>query len=605
MFDKLLMTTFVSCIFLENSEFSHIESLLDRWERIQVNVQFYVKYFDVLEKLNTRITITPSSSIRFVPLQDLRCETWASKIDLQRCPLPERRNDHKDTLIHIWNTLHKIPCMSHCVRENPYQTPFFFYLDFDVFELFREPATETYLREHYGHTQRRGHKSLFFPNQSDVLYIPGCWDKLDRSFVKSPEYKHNIHWRFCGASVFGSARSVLHFDQYYTQYFETYVLQNDMCLSWEVNYWAWLEATFESSVVGIQWIPGDHNDTLVELPNVFGYHVLKEAAEQYMEHEYVYPDLSPYRPMSASVVCQDGQWWLNTRYVNYWIYDNGAYWYPDDESRIRTKNLCTRLEGHHKKLFPVTFQEIKEDFQPPVVKRANVFSEGVEDIRLYVSQKTNQLMFIGSTLNYSYTDKIRMIVGEYHPEGTLTNARVVTSPNNNWCEKNWCPIPLNIGGVEGVEGVGNNGTVMEDGFVYQWHPLQIGRLRENTDPPIGTYALEMVYNWPTPHRLFGKIKGSTRFRKQDANWIGMVHYSEEMYPRQYYHRLVELCGETYKVLRCTESFCFEQPGVEFCMGMEILNGGMVAWISRKDRDPMMVEVEMSFFDDKWIGVDCV
>jgi len=215
-------------------------------------------------------------------------------------------------------------------------------------------------------------------------------------------------------------------------------------------------------------------------------------------------------------------------------------------------------------------------------------------------------MFIGSTLGYSYTDKIRMIVGEYHvlSETTetetetetkdivktlkikyayLTNACLVTSPYDQWCEKNWCPIPMREG---------------EDGFVYKWHPLEIGRLVESN----GTYDLKIVHRVPTNTEIFGKVKGSTPFRKHGENQLmGMVHYSEETNPRQYYNRIVVLDAETFEVIQCTESFCFEQTGVEFCMSMEILDTKLVFWISQRDRDPMMIEMEKTFFDDKWIA----
>ena len=102
--------------------------------------------------------------------------------------------------------------------------------------------------------------------------------------------------------------------------------------------------------------------------------------------------------------------------MNYWIYDNGGYWYPEDEQKIRTKNVCSLMKygsEHHDTYYPVCYKEVNDKFEPPIMKQANVFSEGVEDIRLFVSQQTGKLMFIGSTLGYSYADKIRMIVGEY------------------------------------------------------------------------------------------------------------------------------------------------------------------------------------------------
>ena len=599
------MTTFVSCIFEtiiseEIQEYSDTHykyaRLVSQWGEANVFLKVYVKDPRLRSFVHTLVKDKPH--IQVADLTDIRDESWASNIDLDQCVLPENRNKEKDTRTHIWNTLHKYPCLAHCVMENPFQTAYFAYMDSDVFDLFRDRRTIGYIREHFGNN------SLFMENPHG-LYIPGCWGKLDPMFVKSPEYKHNIHWRFCGAFVFGAAHTILSFYEIYKQYFETYIQQADHCLSWEVNYWAWLEA-----VVGdqtrIQWYAGNHDDTLIRVPRTYGYHVLKRVATEYKTHRYEYPDLSPYRPMSASLTPYKGQYIMNTRYVNYWIYDSGAYWYPEDEHKIRTKNVCSVFSPEDSMTHPTCFHETQERFPPPIVKRANVFSEGVEDIRLYVSQKTGKLMFIGSTLGYSYTDKIRMIVGEYHvlSETTetetetetkdtaktlkikyayLTNACLVTSPYDQWCEKNWCPIPMREG---------------EDGFVYKWHPLEIGRLVESN----GTYDLKIVHRVPTNTEIFGKVKGSTPFRKHGENQLmGMVHYSEETNPRQYYNRIVVLDAETFEVIQCTESFCFEQTGVGFCMSMEILDTKLVFWISQRDRDPMMIEMEKTFFDDKWIA----
>lgn len=610
------MTTFVSCIFETIPEKIHdyseihykYSTLVSHWEDAKVYLVMYVKDYNLFEFLCKMVKDKPR--IRVAILSDIRGDPWASMIDLDTCTLPENRNKDKDTLTHIWNTLHKFPCLAQCVEENPFKTPYFAYMDFDVFHLFRDRRTVGYIREHFGQTRSQSNKQLFVENPHG-LYIPGCWGKLETSFVKSPEYKHNIHWRFCGAFVFGALQTITTFFEAYKTYFETYVQQHDHCLSWEVNYWAWLEAILKEDQLQIKWYAGDHNDTLIRVPRTCGYHILKQSAKEYQHYRYLYPDLSPYRPMSASFIPYKDQYILNTRYVNYWIYDNGAYWYPEDEHKIRTKNVCSVLQHgseHHNVLYPLCYHETQEQFQPPIVKRANVFSEGIEDIRLYVSQKTGKLMFVGSTLGYSHEDKIRMVVGEYYVEtemvrredkdtgelqetvgirqSYLTNAHIVTSPYDQWCEKNWCPIPM-----------GEN----EDGFVYKWHPLEIGRLVESADSS-GVYDLEITHRVATNTEIFGKVKGSTPFRKHGTHQLlGMVHYSEEMTPRQYYNRLVVLDAETFEVCQCTESFCFEHVGVEFCMSMEILDTKLVFWISQRDRDPMMIEMEKTFFDDKWIA----
>ena len=599
-------TTFVSCVFGSNT--TEIHNTLQQWLPLQLYMVLYIQNDHVLEELAFKMANAPEDyrHIHCVRLEDIRSKDWAREIDLSLCCLPGNRNPTKDTLPHLWNTHHKIPCLATCVEDDPFHTPYYAFIDYDALALFQDPRTAGYLREHFGNTDTQDHKQLFL-DAPDRVYIPGCWSPLDAAFVVSPEYKHNIHWRFCGAFVFGSATALTDFAHHYRTHFVSFVTQYDYCLSWEVNYWAWLEANTGWKP---QWYAGNHNDTLVRVPKSHGFHILKNASLQYKLYQYMYPELSPYRPMSASYVVHNGRRILSTRYVNYWIYDNGAYWYPDDEQKIRTKNVCSLLQDgseHHDALYPVCYYETKEHFQPPIVKRANVFSEGVEDIRLFVSNATGKLMFIGSTLGYSYTDRIRMIVGEYQVDdhtidrtdevtgeqrtvrvvqrAYMHSANVIVPPYDSWCEKNWAPIPLDN---------------QKDGFVYKWNPLEIGQLVETQE---GHTQLEIVHRVSTNTEIFGVVKGSTPFVEHDDgdHYIGMVHYSEEKSPRQYYNRLVLLRKETYEVAKCTETFCFEKVGVEFCVGMEVQETRIVFWISQKDRDPRMVVMDRVFFDDKWIS----
>ena len=587
-----MSTTFVSIIF--DSNIAKNEHLLSQWIATKVYLKLYIQDQTVLHHLQSYLDENNISTIQIVSW-NLNMD-WASGVEFDKCILPTKRNLEKDTFENIWNTLLKIPCLSDCVLTNPFSTDYFAYMDFHAFELFRDRRTISYIQEQYGNTVSKGRKQIFLQNRHE-LYIPGCWGNLTKETVRGGEFKHNIHWRFCGAFLFGSKKSVLLFDRYYKMHFETFVKQHDYCLSWEVNYWAWLETMF-SEEWKLSWYKGDHNDTLVRVPHVFGFHILQQSAVKYARYKYIYPDVSPYRPMSASIVRYQNQYILNTRYVNYWIYDNGSYWYPEDEHKIRTKNVCSLLKNgseFHDVLFPTCYSEATERFKPPIVKRAGGFSEGVEDIRLYISNETGKLMFIGSTLGYSTTDKIRIIIGEYHVEicetetGTgiqevfMNNAKIITSPYDSWCEKNWCPIPLNDGC---------------DGFIYKWNPLEIGKV---VDGPCDTYRFEIEHRIPTNTEMFGNVKGSSPFsRLNETQLIGMVHYSEEKSPRQYYNRIVVLDKEKYHVVKCTEAFCFEQIGIEFCMGMEMLGEKYVFWISQKDRDPLMIEVETEFFGDKWI-----
>jgi hypothetical protein len=283
--------------------------------------------------------------------------------------------------------------------------------------------------------------------------------------------------------------------------------------------------------------------------------------------------------MSAAYVMYKGKELLNTRFVNYWIYDNGGYYYPEDEQVIRTLNVCSSpLVNIENIPTPMQYELMRDDKPVSSFNNANGFSKGIEDIRLYVSQETGKLCFIGSTLQYSNCDKIRMIRGIYDVEThMLREMQVIKPPQETWCEKNWSPIPLADG---------------SDGFVYKWHPYcEIGKIvLDEETKSLG--KLEICVRKPTDERFRG-MKGSTPFvpyEGKEGTLIGVVHFSEERTPRQYFHRVVVLDRKTYDVAKCSEIFCFNNPSVEFCIGFRCLEEKFGFWISQMDREPMYFEM---------------
>jgi len=381
----------------------------------------------------------------------------------------------------------------------------------------------------------------------DILYVPGCW-------AQRPVDKDHVCWRFCGSFFWGTAKGVKRLKTLYDEHWLEYRGEQ---LTWEVNFWAWLEM---HKGWRPRWYQADHNDSLVQIPTCL--HDIKTVT-------YDYPNLLPYRPMSAAFVEFKGEQILNTRYVNYWIQENGGYWFPENERVIRTKNVMSRLKDYT----PIDYQEV-----PELPSEKEAFSEGVEDIRLYA---TDRIRFIGSTLQHSYCDKMRMVVGDY--DGTLRNVRCIRPPEETWCEKNWAPVPL----------------PSCEGFVYKWHPLEIGKIVDD--------KLEIVIRHATPE-CFAQLKGSTPFvpyetqtcetsetcetgqTSETGKWVAIAHFSEETSPRRYFHRVIVLDREL-KVYKYSGAFCFLKEGVEFCVGMAWNNGTIRAWISQMDRDPVMVEFQ--------------
>jgi hypothetical protein len=121
--------------------------------------------------------------------------------------------------------------------------------------------------------------------------------------------------------------------------------------------------------------------------------------------------------------------------------------------------------------------------------------------------------------------------------------------------------------------------------VYGWNPLKIGMVID------GKLSIEYTHTIVSP--IFTHARGSTPFVARQSvadELIGMVHFSENNSPRQYFHMLVVLDANTFAPLRRSEAFVFESIGVEFCIGMLEDRDMYRFWASRFDRDPAMFEV---------------
>jgi hypothetical protein len=57
--------------------------------------------------------------------------------------------------------------------------------------------------------------------------------------------------------------------------------------------------------------------------------------------------------------------------------------------------------------------------------------------------------------------------------------------------------------------------------------------------------------------------------------------------------LIVLERDTLKPVAYTDTFYFERLGVEFCIGMANRGGKYQFWVSRYDRDPVLITVDSS------------
>ena len=486
---------------------------------------------------------------------------WNSPVFLEIAgiQLPSSRNSEKDTLEHMWNMHSKVYCLEKALDIYPHNPFSFLWIDYDIFDICSKSA-QTFLYE------LSVKDTIPFP-LTDQMIIPGCWSKE----LELESFLNNVHWRFCGNVLWGNPLAIRKFRSLYDKYFRGFLKQNHI-LTWEVNFWAYLENKDKDEWNPI-WYSADHNDSLFHIPSEFICSKLLGGEGSSIIYPLIFG--KNYKPTSASYFYheKEGKHYLNTRFINYHITENGYYWWPEEEGKtIRNKNIFSELSPDS--LDIICYREMRET-EIPNYKMSGI-SEGIEDIRLFYSG--DSIQFIGSTFSHSSNEKIQMITGKYDILlGELTDTFIIESPYDNWCEKNWIPIYPE--------------DSIEPYFIYKWYPMEIGRIILKDKK-----KLEIQIRHETSPFIFRNIRGSSCFIRDiiegTEGLVGVVHYSEDRSPtRHYFHRLVLLDKTDFKPIKYTDAFYFCNLSVEFCIGFTKKDNTYMFLISQMDRDPLRIILE--------------
>jgi len=510
--------------------------------------------------------------MRVVRLQD----TWVHKLCEQydTVGLPASRNEPKDTYEYMVLMHSKVEFLHDVAQQNPWGSTHFAWIDFNITHVFKDlVGSQAFLR---GLASSRLAPSY--------LLVPGCWssptDPLTDDGVRD-KILGRIHWRFCGGFFLGDRASVIGFHQCYVDHFPEFLFKYRQ-MTWEVNFWAWLEWAGHWSP---GWFLADHDDRMIRIPAEYMSLCLARDVGSYRAQTYTYPSIPDFVPMSASVtVLPDGRMGMNTRCVNYRLAPNGSYIFHHPDRVIITRNLFSVLDPET--LVPVSYDEMANPTE--LTSRACPF-DGVEDIRIWSEPADGTVRFVGTSVNYAPSDRARIITGVYDTEGRrLTAAMVVEPPTPTSCEKNWSPV---------VRGPGEPTR-----YIYRWSPLEVGHFEEGSGSGVGaSLVIDTTRALPSP--LVKRWRGSTYFREHLTDpslLVGVVHFSEKEWPRHYYHQLVLLDKATLTPVKCTQPFSFAKPcTIEFCIGFLAQRGGRGGedqyhfWISQFDRDPLQVTVAVA------------
>jgi hypothetical protein len=521
-----------------------------------INICIYVspEYKEDIEELSRRFENL--KLMRTMKLEETVAYKCCEGIEIS---LPQNRNEKKDTFEYMVLMNSKIEFTGDVARKNPFNSTHFAWIDFSISYMIRnKDTTLTYLK----YLSERDFKERFF-------YIPGCVSKYDGENVD--QFMNNVLWRFCGSFLMLDRETLISLiPVYYTAFRE--FLMSDKRMIWEVNFWALLEYQGHWSPT---WYSADHNDSIIYVPSDSYIKCLDDKLEK---TTYPYPEMTDtdlkFRPSSASYIFYKGKHILNTRLVNYSYCGNGNYNIDHPNNTLLSKNIRSYLDPET--FLPICYGEMYDT--SVALEPKDCYSHGLEDIRLF--EHGGKLCFICTNVNYSPCGRNRMIMGEYHPEELCyTNCRILEPPEFTWCEKNWIPLSTSMEGCDD--------TRADNYFIYSWSPMKIGRITKDSN------VLEIVKEYRIIAPNFHKVRGSTIFIEEEGRdtLLGVVHFSEDGMPRNYYHMLVRLEKGTYKPLEYSLPFCFQFFGVEFCIGFTIKGGKYVFWISRRDNNAMMVSID--------------
>ena len=257
---------------------------------------------------------------------------------------------------------------------------------------------------------------------------------------------------------------------------------------------------------------------------------------------------------SAISVCKYPM--ANVRYINYWM--EGPDYKTPPGKPVHTENAYVNLE---------TMEVVARMDESTVgLPKFPAGVQGLEDLRLYTN--TNGLSFVATTQEH-VEGKVLLLQGRYNTDGTYSECKVLQSPHDRQCEKNWLPI---------------EGTDM---MIYGWSPFQVldrtGMRKSIETPP-----------------FFSTFCGSAPPISVGDKFWTLVHVVEYARPRKYYHLFVET-QSIDKPTRITLPFVFRSAAVEYCVSCRLSAPDTVScYVSFADASPAQIDIPFSSLD--WVNL---
>lgn len=467
--------------------------------------------------------------------------SWTYKVcSTYKDNLPASRNHVKDSFLFLCLMNMKIEFVVSAVNDNPFDTSHFAWIDFNLAHIFKDkPGTANWMKlmSTYQWTPK-------------FIAIPGCWDKGQgqESIVD------NINWRFCGGFMVGDGGSFNELFDLYLVHFTPF-MHKYRHITWEVNFWAWLEVNAHWKIT---WYKADHDDSIVKVPSRLL--AIKLPATKYIPLTEQLPKKPGFFPMSASFiraspVNDTGVPVLNVRYINYQLDPHGRYIIHHEKGHLETLNLrCILSED----LETVCSSEFMWEGMMQL-KEYDTSIKGLEDVRLY-KDHANKLKYVATNRSYNPAQKIRIMTGDYNSTMAMFENGTILEPSTDTnCEKNWIPINPLLTIKDTMKDSTKDSA--EDAFIYKWSPFELGIIENGQLKIIKTLDSKLPKN----------IRGSSvPIKMNDSDeYVCVVHYCEHgQQGLEYYHMLVKL-NSVFEPVQSSNPFYFNKIGIQYCIGFTI------------------------------------
>lgn len=207
-FERLVKTGIQVCLFTSHIYMDDLKTLASRYSNV-----YLVPYAIELEDLITHKIIS----------------------SIPNLTLPSVRTDYHDTRNFLEMINAKVELVyrgitemekSENIEKIGVNATHYAWIDFNICDIIKSDETLEHLK-------------TFTTLKEKMMTLPGCWSKeVSSSFLQT--IHDRVHWRFCGGFFIGDRDSIIQFYHCYLNHFQTFLREKN-CLSWEVNFWSWLE----------------------------------------------------------------------------------------------------------------------------------------------------------------------------------------------------------------------------------------------------------------------------------------------------------------------------------------------------------------------------